>query len=122
MRSDRGDELARDSRLAHRMAGIGHDDVGRLGPSARQRVRGDRRADDVVASLNDRARQVAYARESGEERALVEKRAVHEIVRFDARDRERRGVAVELSVPDRRQAAVSSTPLRSDPMRGRPAE
>src|SRR5262245_14331873 len=40
------DELARDPGLAHRVAGVGDDDVLGLGPGAGQRIRRHRRADD----------------------------------------------------------------------------
>src|SRR5207248_7487005 len=85
---DGGNKLARDAGLAHRMSGVGHDDEFGLGPGARQRVGGDRRTDDVVAALDDRARQMTDAGEIVEQLTVREKALVDEIVRFDSRDRE----------------------------------
>ena len=93
--ADGGDQLARDSGLAHRMSGVGHDDALGVGPCLRQRERGDGRADDVVAALHDRAGQVRDARDVRDDLVRREERVMDEVVRFDARDRERRRIVVD---------------------------
>ena len=54
------------------------------------------RADGVVASLDDGARQVPDAPDVGEKGVVRQENVVDEIVRLDPRDRERHGVVVEM--------------------------
>ena len=103
--------------LAHRMAGVRHDDELGGRPRLRERVRRDRRAHDVVASLHDRAGQVLDPVHVAEELAVGEEAFVHEVVRLDARDRERDRVALERAAARRAGAAASSSRSRTRPTR-----
>src|SRR2546421_1249584 len=92
----RADQLAGDAGLAGRMAGVGHDDVFGFRPGPAQIIRAPDRADDVVAALNDAARNRAQALDAAKQRTVGEKEPMHEVMRFDARDRQRDGILVEV--------------------------
>src|SRR5262249_1865307 len=88
------DELVHDARLERGVARVRHDAKVRLGPGAMQIPRALDRADHVVAALHDHGGDVANARDLVDELILtLEKAAVHEVVTFDAREREAELVA-----------------------------
>ncbi len=85
------------SRFERRVPCVRDDGELRLGPRAMQRPRALHRADDVVASLDDHRGDVANRIDVVEElRFLLEEALVDEVVRFDARERERVVVLVVL--------------------------
>src|SRR5882757_1363013 len=75
--------------LERRMSRIGHQSKIRFGPHAVQIPSAGGRADDVVASLHDRRRDVANALHIVEQlRLAAQETAIHEVMAFDARHRE----------------------------------
>ena len=97
------DQRRADARLERAVAGVGHDDVARLRPGARQRVGGHRRADDVVAALHDGAGQMADAVEIRPRPALGHEGAVGEVMRLDARQGQREAAMVRFEGRARRR-------------------
>src|SRR5689334_22260906 len=88
------DELVHDARLERGVARVRHDAKVSLGPRAMQVPRAFDRANHVVAPLHDDRRDLTDARYLFDQLILtLEKAAVHEIVTFDAREREAELVA-----------------------------
>ena len=67
------------------MSGVADDDVFRLGPGARQRVRAADRAHHVIAPLDDRRRQMADPADPRQEIPLGREQMRAEVMRFDPR-------------------------------------
>src|SRR5262249_32070211 len=90
------DQVMPDTRLAHGVPGIGHDDETRRRPGLVEIPRRPGGATDVVAALNDHAGDVAQAMRVVDQLALGEKSLVREVVVLDARERQRELVVAVL--------------------------
>ena len=88
-----------DAGLQGGVAGVGHDHAVGLGPGLAQLIGRHRRTDHVVAALHDGAGQVADAVEVLPGPALGQEDAVDEVVRFDARQRQREAAALGIERP-----------------------
>ena len=71
------------------MPGVGYDDIARRGPGTGKLVGADDRAHHVIASLDDRRRQVAHPVQVVEQLAGGEEAIVREIVRLEPGETQR---------------------------------
>src|SRR5271165_822581 len=79
-------QFMRVARLERRVTGVRHDAQFRFGPRAMQIPGAHRRADDIVASLNDGRRNVPDAHHIVEQLAFAaQETAIHEVMALDAR-------------------------------------